>query len=131
MPIDDDPGTTGGNTFSAKIDGVDWMPASITGFEAYGSLLLNAAASGNTSSIGLNVPSNISPGVYDLDWNTDIFGQYNIGISVFMQSTSGTLTITQHNTTTGLIEGSFSFDAEELAGTETAEITDGEFSITY
>jgi Family of unknown function (DUF6252) len=128
--------TTGSNTFSAKIDGVLFAPTQIVGGSSFGQLVISA--SNGTKSIAISVPSNIAVGAYTMDFFGTSQGIYNptlsaTGTSYSASSATSKLTITEHNTTTKSIKGTFNFKGTDQFGTGTTSflITEGAFSIKY
>lgn len=131
IPILIDTTTNAGSSLMAKVDGVDWIPNSVLPFTAQGRITITATKGNNETSLGLIFPDDIAVGTYELDWTTDIFGNFNLEMTTQMVSNGGTLTVTEHNVSNKHIEGSFSFLAEETAGTTTRDITEGTFSVDY
>lgn len=132
IPIVLDPGGTGSNELSMKVDGVDWSPTSLTSFIFQGSLTINGLNSTEDNSMAIKFPVDIAVGTYGLDWITDYLGQYNEGTTLLLSSDSGTLNITVHDEAAKHIEGTFDFSAEELTGGgEVRAITEGTFSVDY
>lgn len=128
--------STGSNTFSAKIDGVAFTPTQITGSSSSGQLIIGA--SNGTKSIALSVLSTIAVGTYTMDFFGTSQGIYNptlsaTGTTYVASAATSKLTITEHNTATKSIKGTFNFKGTELAGTGTTSflITEGAFSVKY
>jgi hypothetical protein len=123
---------TGNNSFSCKIDGVDFNPNLISGSASFGTILISASDNGGLRSVGLNFPDNIAVGTYAMDGSTDAGGGYNPNTSTNLHSVSGSLVISSHNTTTKKIVGSFNFVAEPVSGPPPSNnITNGSFTIYY
>jgi hypothetical protein len=121
------------DTFRVKIDGAGWTPQSVTGaaisFTNQLSIVANDATA--TKTVGITMPLNITPGTYNLDFfGLTYIGQYNLG-STYLASQSGKLTILEHNVSTKRIRGNFNFVGKELLGPQTAQITEGYFSVIY
>lgn len=125
------------DTFRVKIDGAAWTPASITGMfvPILNQIAVNATSATADKTVGLNFPSDIVPGSYDLDfWGGVYVGVYNPDTDPFHSkaSVSGKLVILEHNTSTRRIRGTFNFRGEELAAPQnSADITEGYFSVKY
>jgi hypothetical protein len=128
--------STGGNTFSAKVDGTLFSPTQITGSSNFGQLIL--VGSNGTKTLTVSVPSTIAVGSYTMD----AFGTYQAlysptlsttGVVYSASTATSKLTITEHNTTTKSVKGTFNFKATEFAGTSTTSflITEGAFSVKY
>ena len=130
--------TTSGSTFSAKIDGTLWTPTQVTGLVSSNNLIITA--SDGTKSIGFTLPSNIAVGSYTFDFFTGTYiALYNPTNSTtnpmsFIASTATSkLTITEKNTSTKQIKGTFNFKGEDITSstTRTYLITEGTFSVKY
>lgn len=124
------------NSFTANVDGVAFSPTLIYGSSNFGTISITASENGSFPSIGLSVPSTVTTGTYDLSSFGSYRGIYNFSNGQNdMYSANGTgITITSHNTTTKVIEGTFSFTAEpNLGSTSTTNfsISNGTFSIEY
>jgi hypothetical protein len=127
------------DTFRVKIAGTPWTPATITGINVtlpqLSSLSITASDATGSKSIGLTMPPAITPGTYTLDF----FGMTYTGLynpdsdpNHSQGSTSGTLTILEHNTSTKRIRGNFNFHAESIANPAiNSAITEGYFSVKY
>ncbi len=119
------------DTFRVKIDGSDFSVSSITGIVAINKINISASNSDISKTVGLSFPSNITAGSYTFtSFGPDYIGQYNVGNS-YLSGNSGTLTILENNTSTKRIRGNFNFDAKEIAGSQTATLTEGYFSVVY
>lgn len=123
----------GSNTFTIKIDNVTFTPALINGSLASGNIMITASDNQGSKSVGLTVPSTITAGTYPLELFTTYSAQYNPNSSTYTGATSGSLTITSHNTSTKLIVGTCNFVSEPFpaGGPPTYNLTNGAFSITY
>lgn len=128
--------TASDNTFTAKLNGVEFNEISLFGNSAtVGSkqlILINANKS-LTETIGFSLESDISVGEYDFGSSTAQTyptGKYVLNDDTYVAD--GKINITEHNVTTKFISGTFEFDAS-LAATSTPnfEITEGAFSISY
>jgi hypothetical protein len=123
------------DTFHVKIDGALYTPPSVLGASTTGIIAVNGTDATGSKTVGLVFPSNITPGTYTLDFfGLTYIGQYNPDTDPTHSkaSTSGTLTILEHNTATKRIRGTFQFHAEELLNpAHFSELTEGYFSVTY
>ena len=125
------PPANSSDTFKVKVDGVDFPVYSILGTSVFNKISISASDQAVSKTVGLSFPDDIAPGVYTFTlFGPDYIGQYNVGTS-FLIASSGTLTILQHNTTTKRISGTFDFPAEEILGTNMAQLTEGYFSVIY
>lgn len=133
------------NSFFCKVDGADFNPQFVSGFNSTissNTILINGAKSisaTQTTGINIFVPNNIPAGTYSLtpDATADyyVYAQYytpndefeNVG-----ESATGSLVITEHNTETNTISGTFNFTTNPTAATgATYTITEGTFTINY
>ncbi|HMO62290.1 MAG TPA: DUF6252 family protein [Ferruginibacter sp.] len=123
------------DTFTAKIDGVNFVPTLVIGIK--NSILSNIAISGSdasgTKTVAVYFPENITAGNYTLgSMFGSQYGQYNVNSSTFLVSNSGSLEILFHDPAAKRIRGRFSFNAEPfLSSGATAQITEGYFAVTY
>ncbi len=124
----------GENTFVVKIDGVNWAPTLISGSKVNGKINIVASNVSTGRSVGLYIPVAVNPGDYTLGdplFGATYGGQYNPDSQTFLSANSGSLTISKHDKTARLIEGTFQFGASSLFSPATASLTDGSFSIQY
>jgi hypothetical protein len=123
------------DTFHVKIAGSLWTPPSVASISAAGVIAISGTDATASKTVGLTMPSNITPGIYALDFfGLTYLGQYNPDSDPTHSkiSTAGTLTILEHNTATKRIRGTFQFHAEELLNPlNSVELTEGYFSVTY
>jgi len=131
------PATSSKDTLQATIDGKAWAAINIQKQAAQGSLVVIGASSDGTQSISLTFPTTATAGTYQLDNSNPSFLAVYILLSGstptgFIQS-KGTLTITENNTGTSRIKGTFQFTGQDATGASTAKpsITSGVFSIYY
>jgi len=132
---DEVPTTDGDNSLTVNIDGQTWQANSVAGTlistSGLNTLSVTATDSQGEKSVGLVMPPDVTTGTYSLAVFGDYTAQYNPDANTFLGADSGTLTITEHNTTAKIVKGTFSFEATSLSGTGAASLTDGEFSATY
>jgi len=121
------------DTFKVKIGGVDFSASSIAAPIVSGQLFVQGAASDGSNFVGLYMPQNVSPGTYTLDFFGGTFiGEYSPDANTTLVSQgNGTLTILENNSTTKRIKGNFSFVASNVAQTQSAQLTEGYFSVGY
>jgi hypothetical protein len=135
------PPTSGTDTFNVKIAGALWTPPTVVAVKTpsmpplTSQIVITGMDATGSKAVGLFMPSDIIPGTYTLDFfGLTYIGQYNpdSNPSNSQASTSGTLTILSHNTTTRRIRGNFSFHGETiLPPVQTTELTEGFFAVTY
>jgi hypothetical protein len=127
------------NTFFANVDGNEFVEAQIYGEEATqnGNSTISISASKNNGEIiGLSFDTNITTGIYNfqgLTGSTNI-GRYIGADPLHQYFADGEFTITNHDTSNNLIEGTFNFVATPIPGLDAPgmpNITDGEFSVSY
>lgn len=123
-----------GNSMAAKIDGQGWTANSVSGFLSQGKLNLVGTDATGTKTVAFFIPGNVTVGTYMLsDPISGTYGaQYNKDAQTFLVADSGSLKITEHNTSTKTIKGTFNFQASEFGGGGTsANLTEGNFTIKY
>jgi len=120
------------DTFKVKINGTAFPTTSALGILSSGQIAIVANENPVNRTVGLFMPQNITPGTYNLDiLGGQYIGIFNPNPSTAYASTSGTLTILEHNTSTKRIRGNFNFVAAPISGPGTANLTEGYFAITY
>jgi hypothetical protein len=130
-------GTTSGSAYlKATIDGTAWQAQNVSGFDVQGKIMINGTTTDVTKTIGLAIPDNIAVGTYSFTQLGDYIALYNVGPNissiVTYSAASGTLKITEHNTSTKKITGTFDFKGEVLLdASKKVDITSGSFSLTY
>jgi hypothetical protein len=121
------------NTFTAKFDGVNFVPTSITGLKSSGFISI-IGRRGSIENIGLSFPDNTTAGAV---YNVTPFGsqrcqyiQDNTTAGIF--GGTGTITIISHDVTAKRVKGTFSFTAATiLPPIVSHNITEGTFDVTY
>jgi hypothetical protein len=120
------------DTFRVKINGTSWNPASLVGLVNFGSISVVANEASLNKTVGLTMPADITTGSYTFDFlGGQYIGAYNPNPTTTLASTSGTLTILEHNTSTKRIRGNFNFVAEPVLGGTGVNLTEGYFSVKY
>jgi len=127
------------NTITADVDGDFFDPDTIVIEETFynGVTRISAIAidTPNNRKLGIFFPKNIEVGTYEmeaiLDLGDEKFSQFtpDIGVSITYTSIPGTLTITEYDPDTGIIEGTFSYTAVDILNQDPTifEITNGDF----
>ncbi len=133
--IPSNPSSNTKDFLKATIDGKAWEGQMVTGILDDNVIRINATTSTVSKTIVLEVPNNIAVGTYNLDGFTYI-GAYMEGKDVAStkayMAISGTLVITENNTSKKLISGSFNFKGETMISpAESKEVTAGTFSVSY
>jgi len=122
--------TASASTMTAKIDGEVFTTSVAVGLAAQGSIGLNGQTANGSKIIVLSVGQTIKPGTYTI--GETIFGTYTVNASSFYLTSSGSLTISKHDTSAKRIEGTFNFIADPISGEgKSVTVTDGAFAITY
>ena len=120
------------NSFSAKLDGVAFDPATVNANKLSDKIFI-VGKKASVENISLILPENVTPGTYEFDTFGDYIGMYildNTQNGTF-NAASGSITIITHNTSTKKLKGKFNFVGESLFAPNTHNITDGEFEVTY
>jgi Family of unknown function (DUF6252) len=124
---------TGSNTFSFKVDGTKFTPKQILAKKVENLVLLTATD--GTQTLILTVLASSKAGDYNMDLGGDYAANFTptlAGTTAFAaESATSKLTITEHNTTTKHLKGSFNFKGVELIGSASKMITEGVFDVTY
>lgn len=119
------------DTFQVKIDGADWTAKSITAVVTGGLLAVNGSDLNLTKIIGFQLPRAITAGTYDFDISSDYVGIYLPDGIMPITADTGKLTVLERNTTLRRIRVSFNFKGATLLGTESHQLTNGYFSVSY
>lgn len=120
-------------SFSAKVNGAEYVENSLITTESGGLLLISAVKS-DGSVLQISLPSDTVPGDYVISAAGSYLGQYSIAGDPIISTlaNSGDLVILTHDTVAKTITGTFSFVAT-TPGTTTPEysITEGTFDLSY
>lgn len=123
------------NKISVKVDTVLFEPEAVTAqIDPFTNAInIIGTATEGIPTVALFLPKNIAEGTYDLGTPglADYGAQYNIDDMTFLGADSGKVTITKHDQSVKIIEGTFFFEAAELTGGATASLTEGSFMVTY
>ena len=130
------PTTTNGDTLTATIDAKPWVGKSIQAAVNAGELTIVGSSADGSQSVGLLMPANTTPGTYPLDGtNPSSLAVYTVlanANTTGLVSISGQVVVTQNNTTTSRITGTFSFTAADPTNpTSQHYVTTGVFSVYY
>ncbi|WP_269222825.1 DUF6252 family protein [Flavobacterium sp. IMCC34518] len=120
------------NTFSAKLDGVDFVPTNIFAILQSGRISISARK-GSVETLGISLPSTIKQGTYAVDaYGMDYIFQYSKDMTATGNFTgAGSVVITSHDTAKRIIKGTFTTKYTSLFATATYTVTDGAFSVSY
>ena len=131
------PATSSTDTLQANIDNKAWTAINIQAMATSGELTIIGASSDGSQTIGLLMPSTTAAGSYALDGsNPTYLGAYTLiagSTPTALVSTKGTIVVTQNNTATSRIKGTFLFTASDPTGASstTHAISSGVFSVYY
>lgn len=118
------------DSFAVKINGQSYAPTEYLGTVAPESdqLVINTT-SPDGGAVDLILPKDVKPGTYDLQFLGDYTATYSNKDAASYIASSGKVTILDGDAASGKIRGVFSFKAEDEAGENTANLTDGYFSV--
>lgn len=125
--------------FFAKVDGANFNETLLTAMESFGTINITASENASFPSIGLQFPSDITPGSYTFTGQVgDYRGIYNTGSNpdqmFYAEAGVGSIHIISHDLTGRFIEGIFNFNAIPVdigQSTPTYSITSGSFAVSY
>lgn len=123
-------GGTGTDTFSAKVDGtefvenaIDFVEVDASGVAPYYSIVGKKT---NGDTVGIKITETLSTGTYSITSGSDVGGYYKVN-DVLYNAESGSITITSKTATQ--ISGTFNFIGKNFTSGNTKAITAGTFSI--
>ncbi|HAW51089.1 MAG TPA: hypothetical protein DCX54_01995 [Flavobacteriales bacterium] len=119
------------NKLSVEVNGGKWSPLDIAGFVAFKTLFISAYDADGTRSLSFELPYDIAPGKYNLNYFTKYKAYYITSDERTHYAVKGNLEITSHNIVNNEIEALFDIYMEEHEGTGNTRFTNGEFKITY
>ena len=123
------------NKISVKVDDVLFEPEAVTAMidPFSNNLAIVGTAAVGVPSVALFLPKDIIEGTYDLGTPgfADYGAQFNIDDMTFLGAESGQVTVTKHDKGVRIMEGTFFFEAAELAGGATASLMEGRFMVNY
>ncbi|PJJ08011.1 hypothetical protein CLU83_1240 [Flavobacterium sp. 1] len=124
--------TPSSNTFSAKLDGVAFVPTNIFAILQNNKIAISARK-GSVETIGLFLPSTVKAGTYAVEaYGLDYSFLYNKDMTANGTFTgAGSVTITSHDTSKKIIKGTFTSKYTSLLVKDTHNATEGAFSISY
>lgn len=132
-----DPAASGSDTLNATIDGVKWSAPVVSGIALSNQLIVTGSNLTGTQSLTLDMPANIVPGQYSLDYTAlTCYAIYIPGPNIGLASSEGTLEIIENDATNKRIRGKFVFkavDPTDPLGVNTTprQVTAGYFAVTY
>jgi hypothetical protein len=120
------------NTFSAKLDGVAFVPTNIFALLQSGRISISARK-GSVETLGISLPSTIKQGTYAVEaYGMDYIFQYSKDMTATGNFTGeGSVVITSHDTAKKIIKGTFITKYTSLFVTATYNVTEGAFSVSY
>lgn len=125
--------------FFAKVDGANFNETLLTVMESAGTINITASENASFPSMGLQFPSDITPGNYTFSGQVgDYRGIYNTGSNFdqmfYAEGGVGSIQIISHDLTGRFIQGIFNFNAIPVdvgQSTPTYSITAGSFAVSY
>jgi hypothetical protein len=125
------------NAFSLTLNGTTFNTNPFRILEQVGKILINTD-NYDSITVALVIKNDISVGTYNLDRDNHGGVDLHNDSSTFINSTSsyntggsGSITITEHNTTTKFMKGTFHFTATDINGANTQTVTNGSFQANY
>jgi hypothetical protein len=121
------------DTLKALVGGNKFDAAQVQVQALSGAIIIAGISNDGKQNLELSMPENITPGNYDLDFATGIYGAvyYTDVSNPLISNMNGTLVIISNNTATRTIQGTFVFDASSLDNSITLAITNGYFNVKY
>ncbi len=121
------------DTLIASVNNVSWVAALVQASDTAGMLVIAGTSSDGQQSLGLFMPSSVIAGTYTLDFNTGIYlGSYSPDpVTVLFAQGNGSLTIIANDTVNRRITGRFNFVGVSQTNSDSANITNGYFSVSY
>jgi len=118
------------SSMTAKIDGVAFTATVITKMIQNSDVVISG--SNTVKAITMKIDTTLSTGTYSASSN-DVYCYFSVSSSMYTGvSGSGTCVITKFDKTNKIIEATFSFDAQDLMGSNPdVSITDGVLKVKY
>ena len=139
--LDDNGGETPlEDEFFAKVDGIDFIPESITTtLNEYADInvVKIVAVNADGAIMRIDIPEELGVGTFAMEALSDgtkLISLYNSNTGgENLTSNPGTITITKFNTNTGVIEATFAFTATDPINVDPTvnEVTEGSFAVDY
>lgn len=116
-------------SLSCSIDGESYVAKSFAVMVWGGNKLqISGRNTGTTQSVVVWLIEPVQTGTYSLSSTGDYKGEYvPLSATTSYTSSSGTVIVSEYDTSTGKIKGSFNFEATD--GTKTVSIKDGQFEV--
>jgi len=128
----------GDDTLQASIDGGKWSAVTIQAAAVSNQLIIKGSNITGTQNLGLNIPSTITPGLYELDFTGyTYYAAYSPAPNVVLASyLPSSLEIIENDAVNRRIKGRFSFNAvdpTDITGQNTTprQVTNGYFNVAY
>lgn len=129
---------SGDDTLQASIDGGKWSAVTIEAAAVSNQLIIKGSNITGTQNLGLNIPSTITPGLYELNFiNYTYWAAYSPAPNVVLASyLPSSLEIIENDAVNRRIKGKFSFNAvdpTDISGqnTPSRQVTNGYFNVAY
>lgn len=118
------------STMTLKVDGQEWQPQSVNGWNAQNRIQLGGSNSDASRTVSLAFDENIQAGNHSIS-AFGIMATYTENTTDIYGNCMGTLTIDMHDKQNRRITGSFEYTATDFTQSKTFQITEGVFDITY
>ena len=119
------------NRLSVDVNGSNWSPVNVSGFVAFKTLFINAIDADGTRTLSFELPFDIAPGTYTLNYFTPYKALYISPDGRTHYAVKGDLEVTSHNLVNQEIKANFNTYLKEYEGTGEVHLTDGYFEINY
>jgi hypothetical protein len=119
------------STMQVKVDGNQWVAQDVSGFTAFNTLYLSAADLDGQRELNFELPVDIGPGKYVLNYFTNYRSLYTDLAGVKFYAVQGILEVESHDLFSREIRATFnqSMEAHEEGGA--AVLSEGAFNISY
>lgn len=120
------------NTFSAKLDGSNFVPTSVTAISGMGKIMITGQK-GSYENIFIAIPNTIKTVTYSVGSGFDYVVRYSKDAtpSNMFDASKGSIIILSHDTAKKTISGTFTASLVTYPSTVQHEVTEGAFSISY
>ncbi len=119
------------NNLTVDINGSSWRPFDVSGFTAFKTLFITAIDADGTRTLNFELPYDIGPGKYELNYFTEYKALYISSDGRKHYAVRGTIEIASHNLVNQEIEADFNIYMEEHDGTDIVDLTKGNFKVKY
>jgi hypothetical protein len=122
--------TNPGDTLTANIAGSAFTGTGVTAIATGGNITVAGIGAGSKT-VGLIIPSNVTPGTYVIGpMGSNITASYTNGTSISV-SLTGALTVISHDSTTKRLRANFNFTAADISTSAITMVTQGYLSVVH